>query len=990
VIERRRRGEQWLAAVALLLFLGVADLQAQVITSASISGSVRGSDGLPVAQALVTITATGGFGDYQTTTSSAGTFSVGLVQPGSYELRIEALGYRPLVARTLSVSGGDERSLSFIVTAEPPPVTRVDTIAISGGVSTRVRAGGIQFAGSEIDGLPSRFNDFASVAALSTAFGRGSGAQGLPGDMTLVFADGMPVYRAPHPTAREELIPNALFPRSVLTSVRSIHNGTDVEWSGAAGGYIASATRTSTSGGGVELDGAWSGDPVWSSSELDISAPSLLSFTGGARGMVDVGDSGTLLVSGEAVQHEAPLAPRVGEALAAQLSSLDPVVLGGIAEPAVESYRRYSGLARLDLQTSSTNRVFFRGAGAFSERSFDGAGPVLMGGLSAPAEESVDFSTVLGVVSTPSRRTAFEFRAGFSGSARDFGSAMEGAAPAYLTESAVALGNAHSAFGESSRTDFVVAPVLRYDVGTSSLLKFGTTIRASRHTMAHSPSSRGDAVFSSPTELRAGQGFARASSAPEESFGTQEYGLFAQYEGTPAANVRMVLGGRYDFERITGDGAALNQEWFDATGLRSDEQDTGYHQFGARFSLGWDPSGTGSTRVMIGASLHEGDLDTRAVYQVLAEDIGGTSTRYTGSMLGWPDGGIPLLATPALPSLTLLGPDARAPRTTNLSLSVSQRMGDVTSVFLGASTRRTDFLMRRRNLNVPIVPQGLDPWGRSMFGSLGQTGATVIATSDDARRFSDFGEVWALDPDGWSEYVGVTAGLEHTTRLVELYASYTWSETTDNWIGAASGTIGGTLDPGLAAVDGGTPWAEGISDFDRPHRAVGRATVHAGPVSLSALYRFESGAPFTPGYRLGVDANGDGSMRNDVAFVPSGADLDGLAGEWTCLSDQAEAFASRNSCRGPDWHTLDARIQFRLGSFAGRTARLTVDGFNLIESRDEILDNALLLVDPSGAISVSPDGETITIPTVVNSEFGQSLYNTGRGRMIRIGVRIGG
>lgn len=74
---------------------------AQSITSATISGSVRGSGELPVAQALVTITATTGVGDYQMTTSSAGAFLFGLVQPGSYELRIEALGYRPLVARTL-------------------------------------------------------------------------------------------------------------------------------------------------------------------------------------------------------------------------------------------------------------------------------------------------------------------------------------------------------------------------------------------------------------------------------------------------------------------------------------------------------------------------------------------------------------------------------------------------------------------------------------------------------------------------------------------------------------------------------------------------------------------------------------------------------------------------------------------------------------------------------------------------------------------------
>ena len=513
--------------------------------------------------------------------------------------------------------------------------------------------------------------------------------------------------------------------------------------------------------------------------------------------------------------------------------------------------------------------------------------------------------------------------------------------PAYLTESAAFLGQAHSSAGESLRTDFVVNPLLRYETGSSSALKFGATVRVSRHTMAHSRSSLGDALFSGPTQLLSGQGFGQQTSASEESFGTQEYGAFVQYEGMPSSNVRLVLGGRYDFERIAAGDAALNEAWSDATGLRSDDFETGFNQFGARFSLGWDPGGTGSTRVMIGASLHEGDVDTRAIYQVLAEDVDGTSTRYSGSSLGWPEGGIPVVAEPGLPSLTLLGPDARAPRTTNLSVALSQRVGDRTSAFVGASTRRTDFLMRRRNLNLPLVPLAADAWGRSIYGTLEQTGGTVVTTAEDARRFADFGEVWALDPDGWSEYVGFTVGLEHTTALVEAYGTYTWSETTDNWVGAASGSVGASLEPGLPPVGGDTPWADGVSDFDRPHRAVGALTLHVGPVSTSALYRFESGAPFTPGYRLGVDANADGSMRNDVAFVPSGADVGAVASDWPCLSGQADGFAVRNSCRLDNRHTLDARIQVRVGSFGSRQARFMVEAFNLIEAKDAMLDEAL-------------------------------------------------
>ena len=65
-----------------------------------------------------------------------------------------------------------------------------------------------------------------------------------------------------------------------------------------------------------------------------------------------------------------------------------------------------------------------------------------------------------------------------------------------------------------------------------------------------------------------------------------------------------------------------------------------------------------------------------------------------------------------------------------------------------------------------------------------------------------------------------------------------------------------------------------------------------------------------------------------------------------------------------------------------------VDGLNLVESSDGVVDEALLLVDPASSISSS--GGVVTIPTVVNPDFGRVIYPTSRGRMIRVGFRIGG
>ncbi len=67
-----------------------------------------------------------------------------------------------------------------------------------------------------------------------------------------------------------------------------------------------------------------------------------------------------------------------------------------------------------------------------------------------------------------------------------------------------------------------------------------------------------------------------------------------------------------------------------------------------------------------------------------------------------------------------------------------------------------------------------------------------------------------------------------------------------------------------------------------------------------------------------------------------------------------------------------------------------MDVFNLIEREDGIRDTALLLVDPAASISTSSDGGTVTVPVTVNPDFGKLVVPMSRGRMLRIGFRIGG
>jgi hypothetical protein len=492
-------------------------------------------------------------------------------------------------------------------------------------------------------------------------------------------------------------------------------------------------------------------------------------------------------------------------------------------------------------------------------------------------------------------------------------------------------------------------------------------------------------LFSDGAALAAGQGFGRASAAPEASFTTREFGGFLQYDFRPAPGLQVAVGGRLDWEFVPSSEAALNEAWLQASGLRNDEHPSSFPQLGVRAALTWDATGDGLTSLLATLTLQSGDIDPGVLYQVYSRDTQATSTRFAGAGLDWPAGTFPGGAA-ALPALTLLGPDARPPRSARLSAGVVRRLGSGLSLFVGGAARRTDFLMRRRDLNLPALPVASDPWGRDVFGTLAQDGSLVTATEADGRRFPAFAEVWALDPDGWSEHKALTVGLERRGGALDLYGSYTRSVTEDNWVGAARGTPGVALSPLLPASDA---WTEGRSDFDVPHRGAGAAVLRVGGSSLAAVYRFRSGLPFTPRYRTGVDANGDGSVENDVAVVPDAGQLGELESSWSCLESQRGGFARRNSCRGPEEHALDLRIRIGLGAVGGRAVSLLLDGFNLAEGVGGVIDDALLLVDPAGTLTTSPDGSRVTIPVTVNPDFGQVLYPSTRGRMLRVGLRIG-
>ncbi len=260
------------------------------------------------------------------------------------------------------------------------------------------------------------------------------------------------------------------------------------------------------------------------------------------------------------------------------------------------------------------------------------------------------------------------------------------------------------------------------------------------------------------------------------------------------------------------------------------------------------------------------------------------------------------------------------------------------------------------------------------------------------RRFSGFDLVSAIDPDGYSDYWGMTVRLERQVgHGLHLLASYTYSRTTDNWLSGRGGDPAGQLSPFPDSL-GGQDWAKGRSDFDVSHRVVVAAEFQPRlPLSprLAFVYRYRSGYPFTPGFRNGVDANGDGSASNDPAFVD--ASLPGMStvlSQWDCLRAQVGRFAERNVCRESGVHALDLRASFAPVRPGGYPVEVVVDALNLLESDFGVRDDALYLVDPSRTLSTNPATGVVTVPLVVNPGFGKILVRRTTGRWLRLGVRV--
>jgi hypothetical protein len=954
---------------------------------------VTNDSGGPIADAIVTLRDLNTGLERWAETTSDGRFSFALLYPGSYELKAEQLGYKPKIVRTIRLAPGDKASVAVALQATTPPVTEIDSSsAVGAPVSAPGAAHALPFF--EAERMPMEGRDLAAVAPLDTRTGWGSTVDGLPPSYTSLSVDGVTHGVARHPVLPTGTVDGVALPFMAFQNVGVLHTPSDVEWGDFSGSLLGGFARRGTQDFGVSLFADFSGSPVSGSDYFAPNDVSHSSYRGGILiGGPIVRDTARFVIGAEAQRLQMPRAqpwvPTVWDssvvAVAADTHGVD---LGAYIAPRMVQRELISAFARFDWDFSQRHRASVAASFANFKDSEAAVGPGSTITIGAPAD-GTDIIGTAAVLSRFSPVTGNELRIGFESSRRTYtGSEIPATR---IGGTFIGFGTDPAQPGQFKRTGITLTDAFQLMLGNVQL-KLGFFAGYTSHDQTFSYGSGGVHWFSDPDAFGAGRGsfVGSANSLTTARYSSVRIGGMLQNTWTIFHGFDLQMGLRWDGEWLPQNDLVLDQGWLDLTGIRSDSIRSFASKWGPRFGFRWGLGPSGEWIVQGEAAQYRGPVSPVVMSEALRESGRNVVARGIGDV-GWTDGPGPDVREVGA-RLTLLNPDLRDAGTAGFSFGIARRLGDAGMVELSSNYRHTSYIARRHDLNRPLGPSGQDQYGRPVYGTLVKEGSLVAAEPGSNRRFEGYELVSAMDMDGVSDFWSVTARLEQPVgRFVRLLSSYSYSRTTDNWLTGRYEGPYGELSPFPDSL-GGEDWADGTSDFDVPHRvSVGIELRPLGRdgLTVAGLFHYASGLPFTPGFPRGVDINGDGSESNDPAYIDDGIPgVTELFTEWPCLQTQAGSFAERNSCRDPGISTLNLRAGIGPVRLAGYPIELWVEMLNVTDANLAVRDHAIVVVDQSAPLVRDPATGDVTMPLLINENFGKPVAYGGSGRAMRFGLRV--
>jgi hypothetical protein len=984
--------------------------RAQSLTNGALRGVVmHATDATPITGVQITVEGADGRAILFLESDGAGTFGVPLLAPGIYRVLAEQVGLQSMRVTGVVVAAGQTTAVSFRLDRKPPPVERVVEVNLAG-----TSAG--PTLGHTVSGRPlttgDRFRPASDISRdLTDVVRTGDGREGwalssggLPATASRLWVDGLPEIMARHPALSGEPAAAPLFQRDALTQAQLIGAGFDAEWRGYPGALLAAHTTR----GGNQMTFRPYG--TLSSASLGADAKDNPADSTGTSFQVGASLSGPIVrdtahfalrLDFQQLRTPSPY-PWENDAATYQGANVSlretighiaqdsfGVAVGSAVAPTVRSWRGFSSLGRVDWQLGRHTVMLRFGYSNRTEKA-----PFLLDERSNLSGAEVESNDLSGAISftTAWENSANELRFGVSSSKRDW---TEGTLPATsLVTEGIAFGGSAAVPGNFDTQALDLSDALQFKISRHRL-KLGFNYTLFDYEQDYRYGSAGVFTFGGLDQFGGGEGtFYQSVAAGSQTAAPRvnSGGVFLQDTWTASPEISLLLGLRYDKQNAPDNDIQLNQEWLELSGLANNVVPDDNKGWGPRLGFVWDVQSRGDWIVRGGAGLFAGGLDPSLFAEAVLFDGGVTVRRGQGLFPSWPSAPDGQLAPNVGPRLTLFSDTYRNPRTFKTGFDISRTFHDGVALHVGGAYHHTDFLARRVDLNLNTVPTGETQEGRPIYGNLVQQGGLISAAPESNRRFDGFDLVSGLEPTGFADYYEAGVILEHQRPAGVSYSlAYTFSRTTDNVIGRRTLDPADQLNPFPESLDG-ADWTDGRSDFDVPHRVALSAEYRGGvktPFSIGARWRFRSGLPFTPGFRPGVDVNGDGAGGNDPAFLdPGQAGLSEALTSAGCSSSTNE-FAERNSCREDAAQALDLRASVALPVKApdGSRLSLVLDAFNVVSSAIGIVDRAVLLVDPNGQLTVDAQGN-VTLPLVVNSNFGTLISRRNDPRLFRIGLRM--
>ncbi|HSK77649.1 MAG TPA: TonB-dependent receptor [Thermoanaerobaculia bacterium] len=932
----------WLMLVPLVLLLGLALPGAAFAQTSSTSGEISGriTDSAGAALPGVTVTATNvQTGLTRTTyTGDDGSYTLGLLPPGTYDVTAELQGLGTSRKSGVAVLLG--RASNVRLTLSPQISEEITVTADAPLVDTTEADLSTSVTEDQIDSLPILGRDFKDLVLLTPgtgeAFGGRVSVNGARGIQTDFNVDGAEANSDFFGEERGGTEAPYVFSQAAIREFQVIRSTYSAEYSRGVGGTMNAITKSGTNEIEAELfyflrDQDWAdersavlnGQQVEDAFEARDSDQYGLAAGGPLRR-----DKLFLFVAADFQDISEPLLVRdirttsnfqalPSATQAAFLSRVDQL-LGGTLDRQFRFDSRQDQevyLVRLDGNLGGSHHAFLRYNSAdYNNFPSEGAGDIL-------SNNGDEFNKV--------QSTVLQMDSIFGTSLTNELILQHGLEerPIFALENDIpetVIQDIDFTFGRSeflpNRTDedkWQLKNNLTWLAGNHQI-KGGVEYLSTEIDNLFPREAGGQWFFSTTDDFLAGnpnrldQGFGPTLGL--NAFDYEAWGVFLQNTQRVGDHLTFDYGIRYDRQSVpdpVGNAYPSHPEF-----VSDFKEDT--DNWAPRLGFAWDLQGDGRSVLRGGVGRFFNPLPSILYAGPLAE-IAGLYNRITLSCSTGRCPTYPDILTPeqfarearTSSNVTVVSPDLEAVETIRTSLAYEQLLGQSYSVSVEGVYSQFDNAQRLVNINV--VPSGLT------YGNL-----VVYDTRNPNRRYPDLQAVRMHVSDAEGEYTALTLGTRKLAlgdSKLSWLAHYTWSEAIDQDSNERSTSTSFSLDPFDPEI------SEGLADYDIEHRFLASGTYELPwGIRLSGIFTWRSGTPYT----AGIDVSGFAGLNgldftgvDTPVFVDRGGNMIDLTAANGLTPQQLSAFLAergarleeRNSERQPDYRNLDLRLSkaFDLG-----------------------------------------------------------------------------